>query len=63
MNDSPDTPGARLVTILACDPNPGRVDRARMGRHNPADTGRGPRCRLRTCLSDFNLRRHELALG
>lgn len=38
MNDSPDTPSARLVTILASDPNPGRVDRARMGRRNPADT-------------------------
>ena len=38
MNDSPDTPGTRLVTILASDPNPGRVDRTRMGRHNPADT-------------------------
>ena len=38
MNDSPDTPGARLVTIPASDPNPGRVDRSRMGRRNPADT-------------------------
>ena len=38
MNDSPDTPGTRLVTIPACDPDPGRVDRARMGRRNPADT-------------------------
>ncbi len=38
MNDSPDTPGTRLVTILASDPAPGRVDRARMGRRNPADT-------------------------
>lgn len=38
MNDSPDTPSTRLVTILASDPNPGRVDRARMGRRNPADT-------------------------
>lgn len=38
MNNSPDTPGARLVTILASDPNPGRVDRSRMGRRNPADT-------------------------
>ena len=37
MNDSPDAPSARLVTILASDPNPGRVDRARMGRRNPAD--------------------------
>lgn len=38
MNDSPDTLGARLVTIFASDLNPGRVDRARMGRRNPADT-------------------------
>ena len=38
MNDFPDTPGTRLVTILASDPDPGRVDRARMGRCNPADT-------------------------
>lgn len=28
----------RMVTIDASDPNPGRVDRARMGRRNPADT-------------------------
>ena len=26
MNDSPDTPGTRLVTIPACDPDPGRVE-------------------------------------
>ena len=39
MNDSPDTPGTRLVTIPASDPHPGRVDRARMGRgRHPADT-------------------------
>ena len=38
MNDSSDAPGTRLVTILASDPNPGRVDRTRMGRRNPADT-------------------------
>lgn len=38
MNDFPDTPGAHLVTILASDPQPGRVDRSRMGRRNPADT-------------------------
>ena len=38
MNDSPDTHGARLVTILASEHTPGRVDRARMGRRNPADT-------------------------
>lgn len=37
MNDSSDAPDTRLVTILASDPNPGRVDRARMGRRNPAD--------------------------
>ena len=28
----------RTVTILASDPQPGRVDRSRMGRPNPADT-------------------------
>ena len=38
MNDFPDTPSAPLVTILASDPQPGRVDRSRMGRRNPADT-------------------------
>lgn len=38
MNDSPDTSDTRLVTIDASDPEPGRVDRARMGRRNPADT-------------------------
>ncbi len=32
------TPGTRLVTILAFDPNPGRADHARMDRRNPADT-------------------------
>lgn len=42
MNDSPDTPGTRLVTILASDLDPGRVDRARMGRRNPADTEARP---------------------
>lgn len=26
------------MTILASDPNPGRVDRTRMGRRNPVDT-------------------------
>lgn len=26
------------MTILASDPDPGRVDRTRMGRRNPADT-------------------------
>lgn len=31
------TPGTRLVTILASDPDPGRVDRARMSRRNPGD--------------------------
>jgi len=30
------TPGTRLVTILASDPDPGRVNRTRMGRRNPA---------------------------
>ena len=38
MNDSPDTPGTRLVTIAASDPALGRVDRTRMGRCNSADT-------------------------
>ena len=38
MNDTADMPGTRLVTITASDPTPGRVDRARMGRRNPADT-------------------------
>ena len=33
----PDTPGARLVTLPASDPHPGRVDRARMGRRNSGD--------------------------
>ena len=28
----------RMVTIDATDPNPGRVDRSRMGRRNPAST-------------------------
>ncbi len=28
----------RMVTIDASDPNPGRVDRARLGKPNPADT-------------------------
>ena len=37
MTDSHDEP-KRLVTLLASDPQPGRVDRARMGRRNPADT-------------------------
>ncbi len=38
MNDFPDTPGTRLVTIPASDLHPGRVVRSRMGRRNPADT-------------------------
>ena len=39
MNDIPDERRERrMVTILASDPNPGRVDRARMGKRNPADT-------------------------
>jgi hypothetical protein len=28
----------RMVTIDAADPNPGRVDRSRFGKSNPADT-------------------------
>lgn len=39
MNDTPDERTARrVVTILASDPNPGRVDRTRMDKCNPADT-------------------------
>jgi hypothetical protein len=37
VNAPPDTPGTRLVTILASDPNPGRIDRARFGKPNPND--------------------------
>lgn len=37
MNNPSDTPSTRLVTIPASDPDPGRVNRARMGRRNPAD--------------------------
>ncbi len=57
MNDSPDTPGTRLVTILASDPNPGRVDRTRMGRRNPADTEPRPE----VPLEDIEATRAELA--
>ncbi len=37
MTTSSDEP-KRMVTIDASDPNPGRVDRARLGKPNPADT-------------------------
>jgi hypothetical protein len=57
MNDSPNTPGARLVTILASDPQPGRVDRSRMGRRNPADTEPRPPIPL----EDIEATRAELA--
>lgn len=57
MNDSSDTPGTRLVTILASDPDPGRVDRARMGRHNPADTEPRPP----VSAEDIEATRAELA--
>lgn len=57
MNDSPDTLGARLVTILASDSNPGRVDRDRMGRRNPADTEPRPE----VPLEDIEATRAELA--
>ena len=36
------TPDTGLVTILASDPDPGRVDRARMGRRSPTDAGLQP---------------------
>ncbi len=32
----------RMVTIDAADPNPGRVDRSRLGKPNPADTEARP---------------------
>ena len=48
MNDSPDTNGTRLVTIPASDPDPGRADRSRMGRRNPADTEPRPKVPLET---------------
>ena len=37
MTNSPDEP-ERTVTIDASDPNPGRIDRSRFGKPNPADT-------------------------
>lgn len=57
MNDFPDAPGTPLVTILASDPQPGRVDRSRMGRRNPADTE--PRSEVP--LADIEATRAELA--
>ena len=36
MTTSRDKP-ERLVTIKAGDPNPGRIDRSRFGKPNPAD--------------------------
>ena len=38
MNDAPDTSDMGLVTILASDRGPGRVDPSRMGKRNPLDT-------------------------
>jgi len=57
MNDIPDTPGARLVTILASDPQPGRVDCSRIGRRSPADTEPRPSIPLK----DIEVTRAELA--
>jgi len=57
MNDSPDTTGAHLVTIPASDPAPGRVDRARMGRRNPADAEPRPE----VPAEDIEATRAELA--
>ncbi len=37
MTTSRDEP-KRMVTINANDPNPGRIDRSRFGKPNPADT-------------------------
>ena len=57
MNDFPDPPGTRLVTIRASDRGPGRVDRSRMGKHNPLDTEPYPV----TSPEDFEATRAELA--
>ena len=56
MTDSRDEP-KRLVTLLASDPQPGRVDRARMGRRNPADTEPHPP----SSAKDIEATRAELA--
>ena len=56
MTDSRDEP-KRMMTIFASDPHPGRVDRARMGRRNPADTEPYPA----TSLGDAAATRAELA--
>lgn len=47
----------RLVTILASDPSPGRVDRARIGWRNPADTEPRPE----VSPKDIEATRTELA--
>lgn len=57
MNNPPDTPSTRLVTISAFDPDPGRVNRARMGRRNPADSEPRPE----TLPEDLKATRAELA--
>ena len=46
----------RTVTIDQSDPQPGRVDRSRMGRRNPADTE--PRSEVP--LADIEATRAEL---
>ena len=56
MTDSRDEP-KRMMTILASDPHPGWVDRARMGRCNPADTEPHPP----SSAKDIEATRAELA--
>ncbi len=56
MAISPDEP-ERLVRIGAGDPNPGRIDRARFGKPNPADTEPYPA----TSPEDIEATRAELA--
>ncbi len=47
----------RTVVVDQSDPDPGRVDRARMGRRNPADTEPRPE----VPLEDIEATRAELA--
>ena len=47
----------RTVTIDAADPNPGRIDRSRLGKPNPADTEPYPT----TSPEDAEATRAELA--
>ncbi len=56
MTTSRDEP-ERLVTIKAGDPNPGRIDRSRFGKPNPADTEPYPA----TSAEDAEATRAELA--